>query len=175
METYITHHHSPLGLVEIRLQRGTVEAAHEIGLSHLTILDDPPSVQAPYKHFADEQIQVLAEQIRTELDEYFSGKRRDFTLPLQPKGTTFEQRVWSVLQAIPYGTTLSYSQVTEQLGDMRAIRAVAAANGRNPLWLLVPCHRVIGKNGDLTGYAAGLWRKEWLLRHEGALPQERLF
>lgn len=171
---YIAHHQSPLGLVEIRIQGADMETSPTIGLTHLTILDDTPTL-TPSISSKDEQISALIEQTRCELDEYFAGKRHEFTLPLTPQGTAFEQRVWSALQTIPFGTTRSYSQQTELLGDMKAIRAVAAANGRNPLWLVVPCHRVIGKNGDLTGYAGGLWRKEWLLRHEGALPQARLF
>jgi methylated-DNA-[protein]-cysteine S-methyltransferase len=96
-------------------------------------------------------------------------------VPLLPEGTPFERQVWKALQDIPFGETQSYSVLTERLGDIKALRAVAAANGRNPLWILIPCHRVIGKHGELSGYAGGLWRKEWLLKHEGALPQGTLF
>lgn len=91
---------------------------------------------------------------------------------LAPEGTAFQQRVWQALAEIPYGQTLSYAALTQRLGDMKAIRAVAAANGANPLAIFIPCHRVIGSDGSLTGYAGGLDRKAWLLRHEGVLPAE---
>lgn len=102
----------------------------------------------------------------TQLDDYFSGQRKDFTLPLQQEGTAFQQKVWDLLLQIPFGKTISYQQLATQYGDLKAIRAVAAANGKNNLAILVPCHRVIGSNQSLTGYAGGLWRKKWLLEHE---------
>jgi len=122
-----------------------------------------------------EQPNAVLRQTCQELNEYFAGTRHEFSVPLLPEGTPFERRVWKALQDIPFGETQSYSVLTERLGDIKALRAVAAANGRNPLWILIPCHRVIGKHGELTGYAGGLWRKEWLLKHEGALPQGTLF
>lgn len=170
----MAYYPSPLGLVEIRIQSIRTELVSQIGLTHLSILDDTTAIASSVPS-EDREVYTLIDQTCHELDEYFAGKRQEFTLPLIPQGTAFEQRVWKELQTIPFGTTRSYSQQTELLGNMKAIRAVAAANGRNPLWLVIPCHRVIGKNGDLTGYAGGLWRKEWLLRHEGALPQEHLF
>lgn len=103
---------------------------------------------------------------REQLQEYFEGKRHDFDLPLAPKGTGFQQEVWQNLMRIPYGHTISYLTLAQTLGDINATRAVANANGRNPLAIIVPCHRVIGSNGSLTGYAGGLWRKKWLLGHE---------
>ncbi|TXK37657.1 methylated-DNA--[protein]-cysteine S-methyltransferase [Pontibacter qinzhouensis] len=108
-----------------------------------------------------------------QLAEYFNGERQQFDLPLAPHGTAFQQQVWQELQKIPFGKTFSYLQVARAIGGEKAIRAVGAANGRNPLCLVVPCHRVIGSNGSLTGYAGGLWRKEWLLRHEGVLKPEQ--
>lgn len=98
----------------------------------------------------------------SQLQEYFDGKRRDFDLKLNPKGTDFQQKVWKSLLEIPFGKTVSYMDQTKKLGDIKAIRAVASANGKNPLWIVVPCHRVIGTNGSLTGYAGGLSRKKWL-------------
>lgn len=104
-----------------------------------------------------------------QLDEYFERRRRVFELPLAPQGTAFQQRVWAALLEIPFGVTISYGELATRLGDPKASRAVGLANGRNPISLIVPCHRVIGANGNLTGYGGGLDRKEWLLRHEGAL------
>ena len=108
-------------------------------------------------------------QAATEFDEYFAGVRRDFALPLDPLGTPFQQRVWQALLRIPMGRLSTYGEIARQLGVPDAARAVGAAVGRNPIGIIVPCHRVIGSNGSLTGYAAGLPRKESLLRLEGAL------
>lgn len=110
-----------------------------------------------------------------QLKEYFEGKRTLFNFELNPKGTEFQQKVWQALLEIPYGKTTSYLELSKKLGDVKAIRAVAAANGKNPLWIVVPCHRVIGSDGSLTGYAGGLWRKKWLLDHENPLKQQSLF
>lgn len=107
-----------------------------------------------------------------QLEEYLAGQRKTFTVPLRPQGTPFQRAVWQLLQEIPFGKTISYLELARRLGDERAIRAVASANGKNPIWILIPCHRVIGSNGDLTGYAGGLWRKQWLLDHER--PQKQL-
>jgi methylated-DNA-[protein]-cysteine S-methyltransferase len=108
---------------------------------------------------------VLDEAVR-QLEEYFTGTRREFDLPLDPHGTPFQQSVWMVLRTIPYGRTISYGQQARQLGDVRKARAVGAANGKNPLSIVVPCHRVIGSGGELIGFAAGLEVKSWLLDHE---------
>jgi len=104
-----------------------------------------------------------------QLAEYFAGRRTTFDIPLDPLGTAFQRRVWDALRAIPYGATLSYSDLARRLGDVRATRAVGAANGRNPIPIIVPCHRVVGANGALTGFGGGLDRKRWLLEHEGVL------
>ena len=111
----------------------------------------------------------------TQLQEYFDGQRNDFTFKLNPQGTDFQQKVWQELLNIPFGKTMSYLDLSKKLGDVKAIRAVASANGRNPLWIVVPCHRVIGTDGSLTGYAGGLWRKKWLLEHESPSKQQSLF
>lgn len=108
---------------------------------------------------------VVDEAIR-QLREYLDGTRREFDLPLDPEGTPFQQKVWDVLRAIPYGETITYGEQARRLGDPRRARAVGAANGRNPIAVIVPCHRVVGADGSLTGYAGGVERKDWLLRHE---------
>lgn len=109
---------------------------------------------------------LLREAVR-QLEEYFSGRRREFQLPLHLKGTEFQKRVWQALQEIPYGETRSYSQIAEQIGNPKAVRAVGMANHRNPIMVIVPCHRVIGKNQSMTGYACGIEVKEALLHLEG--------
>ncbi|WP_452220569.1 methylated-DNA--[protein]-cysteine S-methyltransferase [Lacinutrix salivirga] len=110
-----------------------------------------------------------------QLNEFFEGKRKQFTLKLNLQGTEFQKKVWNLLEQIPYGKTLSYLELSKQLGDVKAIRAVANANGKNPLWIIIPCHRVIGSDGSLTGYAGGLHRKKWLLEHESPYKQQSLF
>lgn len=120
-------------------------------------------------------IPIELEDCVHQLNEYFEGNRKDFSLKLNPQGTDFQNRVWKALSTIPYGKTLSYLQLSQQLGDVKAIRAVANANGKNPLWIIVPCHRVIGSDGSLTGYASGLYRKQWLLEHESPYKQQSLF
>jgi methylated-DNA-[protein]-cysteine S-methyltransferase len=108
---------------------------------------------------------VLLETIK-QLREYFDGERKEFDLPIKQPGSDFQQEVWQQLLQIKYGSTVTYLQQSQQMNNPLAIRAIAAANGRNNLWIVVPCHRVIGSNGSLTGYAGGLWRKKWLLEHE---------
>lgn len=108
------------------------------------------------------------EQLKTQLAEYFSGVRTQFTISLETKGTPFQQSVWQALQQIPYGETRSYKEQARILGKPETIRAVANANGKNRISILIPCHRVLGSNGALTGYAGGLWRKEYLLKLESA-------
>ena len=117
---------------------------------------------------------VLQEAV-TQLLDYFDGQRTHFDFQLNPAGTEFQQKVWKGLCEIPFGKTMSYLELAKQLGDVKAIRAVASANGKNPLWIVVPCHRVIGTDGSLTGYAGGLWRKKWLLEHENPSTQQSLF
>lgn len=117
---------------------------------------------------------VLIEAV-SQFNDYFEGKRIDFDFKLNPKGTEFQQKVWKGLLEIPFGKTMSYLELSKKLGDVKAIRAVASANGKNPLWIVVPCHRVIGTDGSLTGYAGGLWRKKWLLNHENPTNQQSLF
>lgn len=109
--------------------------------------------------------EILVDAVR-QLEEYFAGTRQEFDLPLDPHGTEFQLRAWEVLRTIPYGRTITYGEQARRLGDVRKSRAVGAANGRNPLSIVVPCHRVVGADGSLTGFAAGVETKAWLLRHE---------
>jgi methylated-DNA-[protein]-cysteine S-methyltransferase len=121
---------------------------------------------------------VIPEELQDcvyQLCDYFKRERENFSLKLNPQGTEFQKKVWEELQTIPFGKTISYLELSKQLGDVKAIRAVANANGKNPLWIIVPCHRVIGSNGSLTGYAGGLNRKQWLLEHESPYKQQSLF
>lgn len=108
-------------------------------------------------------------QAKTELEEYFAGERQSFSFPMAQPGTEFQQRVWQMLTTIPLGKTISYRTMAIQLGDEKCIRAAGTANGKNQLAIAVPCHRVIGSNGELVGYAGGLWRKQWLLDHEAKM------
>jgi len=117
---------------------------------------------------SEEMPAVLLEGKR-QLEEYFAGMRREFGLQLATNGTAFQQRVWEAVKAIPSGSTSSYQRIAAQIGGNAMARAVGAANGANPIPIIIPCHRVIGADGKLTGYVGGLWRKQWLLRHEGAL------
>lgn len=150
---------SPLGFTKIE--------GDEHGITSISILNSEEKVT--------DIIPVTLEDCARQLFEYFEGKRTQFDLILNPEGTDFQKRVWKALQEIPFGKTLSYLQLSQQLGDVKAIRAVASANGKNPLWIVVPCHRVIGSNGSLTGYAGGLARKQWLLEHESPYKQQSLF
>ena len=110
-----------------------------------------------------------------QLNDYFKGELEEFSLKLNPQGTAFQQKVWKALNEIPFGKTCSYLDLSRKLGDEKAIRAVASANGKNPLWVVIPCHRVIGSDGSLTGYAGGLQRKQWLLNHENNTSQLSMF
>lgn len=103
-----------------------------------------------------------------QLDEYFSGERKIFHIDVILKGTEFQRKVWNALKDIPYGVTVSYAVIAEKIGNKKAVRAVGNANNKNPMSIIIPCHRVIGSDGSLTGYGGGLWRKKWLLEHEGA-------
>ncbi|WP_272493455.1 methylated-DNA--[protein]-cysteine S-methyltransferase [Rhodocaloribacter litoris] len=113
-------------------------------------------------------LSALHTRLAAELDAYFAGRLRTFTVPVLERGTPFQRAVWAALRSVPYGRTCSYGALARQLGRAGAVRAVARANGANPIALLIPCHRIIGTDGSLTGYGGGLWRKRWLLRHEGA-------
>lgn len=137
------------------------------GITKLTLSEEAPGI-------TDGRAPELEKAI-VQLEKYFTGELKEFNLKLNPQGTEFQKSVWQALLKIPYGRTISYMGLAKELGDPLAIRAVAAANGKNPLWILIPCHRVIGSDGSLTGYAGGLWRKKWLLEHEQQQKQQSLF
>jgi len=118
--------------------------------------------------------EVLLECVQ-QLTDYFNGERTVFSVQLDPKGTEFQKKVWDELLTIPFGKRTTYMKQTLKLGNEKAIRAVASANGKNPIWIIIPCHRVVGTDGSLTGYASGLWRKRWLLEHESPSGQTSLF
>ena len=155
METAVIK--TPLGFAKIQ--------GNEKGISSITVLEKEETTAIP---------EILEDAVY-QLQEYFEGSRKEFQLDLNPEGTEFQKRVWDALEKIPFGKTLSYLELAKQLGDVKAIRAVASANGKNPLWIVIPCHRVIGSNGDLTGYAGGIHRKKWLLAHESPVKQQSLF
>jgi methylated-DNA-[protein]-cysteine S-methyltransferase len=150
MKTYISSYSSSLGQLKIQCSDEHLQA--------VIFLKEEEEIQ-------NDSHEILAATSK-QLDEYFSGNRKNFDLPLLQSGTTFQQKVWDLLLQIPFGKTISYNDLSKQYGDLKAIRAVASANGRNNLAIIVPCHRVIGSNQSLTGYAGGLWRKKWLLEHE---------
>ena len=118
---------------------------------------------------------TLLQECKKQLNEYFKGERKTFSLPLDPDGTDFQKKVWLALQEIPFGKTVSYGELANKMGDKNLMRAVGGANGRNPIAIIIPCHRVIGTGGTLTGYAGGLWRKKWLLDLEQPEKQALLF
>jgi methylated-DNA-[protein]-cysteine S-methyltransferase len=121
---------------------------------------------------------LLLQEAAQQLDEYFAGTRKEFTFPLKQAGSPFQQEVWECLLKIPFGKTISYLQQSKMMNNPLAIRAIASTNGKNDLAIVVPCHRVIGSDGSLTGYAGGLWRKQWLLEHEAkvlGVGQTKLF
>ena len=150
---------TPLGFAKLE--------GDESGISSLTVLNN----EITESDVISETLQESARQLK----EYFNGERSEFSLKLNPQGTDFQKRVWSELLNIPFGKTISYLELSKRLGDVKAIRAAASANGKNPLWIIIPCHRVIGSDGSLTGYASGLSRKKWLLDHESPYKQQSLF
>ena len=150
---------SPLGFTKI--------IGDEAGVSSVTILNSEEKIT--------DIIPIQLEDCVIQLNEYFEGSRKQFDLKLNPEGSDFQKKVWKQLEQIPFGKSISYLELSKQLGDVKAIRAIANANGKNPLWIVVPCHRVIGSDGSLTGYAGGLQRKKWLLDHENPYKQQSLF
>lgn len=124
--------------------------------------------QHDHSENVSDESQPLIKEIKKQFEEYSTGRRMAFSLPLSLGGTSFQQRVWKELQRIPFGKTITYAQLALRLGDPKCIRAAAAANGKNPFAIVVPCHRVIGSDGSLTGYAGGIDKKRWLLEHENS-------
>lgn len=151
---------SPIGVIEI--------VGNSEGVSSILFKDDVSLA-------ISETIPRELNNVVTQLQEYFEGKRSTFNVKISPKGTDFQKRVWNELLNIPFGKTLNYQQIANKLGDPKVIRAAASANGKNPISIIIPCHRVIGSDGSLTGYAGGLHRKKWLLEHENPWQQQSLF
>jgi methylated-DNA-[protein]-cysteine S-methyltransferase len=157
---YITLN-TPLGICYLE--------ADEIGITKVSFIEaceNDENESTSNQHLIEAKKQIVA---------YFEGTLKNFSLAINPKGTDFQKKVWNALLNVPFGKTASYQEITNLLGDPKAIRAVANANGKNPLWIVVPCHRIIGSDGSLTGYAGGLWRKKWLLDHENPVKQQSLF
>ena len=162
MSTRYTHVDSPVGRLML--------AADDAGLRAVEF----PENRHPVKREGEWRAggHPLLDEARRQLGDYFAGTRQGFDLPLAPRGTDFQMRVWQALRSIPYGATWSYARLAERIGQATAMRAVGAANGRNPLPIIVPCHRVIGADGSLTGFGGGLPTKIFLLRLERALPDD---
>ncbi len=155
-EVFHTYYHSPVGLLKIS---GT-----EDYISEVTFHDTSQKAEGRKKHLPHLLINCVEQLI-----QFFNGQRRQFELPLNQSGTNFQQEVWNELVQIPFGKTISYLELARRIGDTKATRAVANANGKNNIAIIVPCHRVIGSNRELIGYAGGLWRKKWLLEHEAKI------
>ncbi len=149
---------TPIGIAKI--------IGNQYGISTISIEES---------HEVSTETPVFLNDAVIELKEYFAGKRTHFDFKITPKGTDFQNEVWKELLKIPFGKTCSYMDLSKKMGNIKAIRAVASANGKNPLWIVIPCHRVIGSDGSMTGYAGGIWRKKWLLEHENPLVQKELF
>ncbi|AOW21401.1 methylated-DNA--[protein]-cysteine S-methyltransferase [Urechidicola croceus] len=164
MDYKFTYYKTPIGTAKIE--------GDENGIVSITVLDET------LNSIADQNIFDIPECLQEcihQLDEYFNGSRKEFSLKLNPIGTDFQKSVWKELLNIPFGKRKTYMEQTKKLGDPKAIRAVASANGKNPIWIVIPCHRVVGSDGSLTGYAGGIWRKKWLLEHESDFKQQSLF
>ena len=151
---------TPLGALEIM--------GSKKGIRSVTFIENPNDYDA-------RETPESLKECKRQLLAYFDGKLREFSILLDPEGTPFQRKVWAQLLAIDYGSTTSYTEQTKALGDLKAIRAVAGANAKNPIAIIIPCHRVVGADGKLTGYAGGLWRKRWLLEHENPPSQTSLF
>jgi methylated-DNA-[protein]-cysteine S-methyltransferase len=163
MNPETTYYKSPIGIAKI--------IGDENGIQSISIVDH----DAVSEELLQQEVPQCLQECVVQLKEYFNKERASFNLTVNPKGTQFQLKVWKELLHIPYGETTTYLQQSKNLGNTKAIRAVASANGKNPLWIVIPCHRVIGSDGSLTGYAGGIWRKKWLLQHENALKQQSLF
>ena len=154
----LIYQESPIGLLEIRGEDEYITAVYFVEEAKYEVIQSP-----------------AVQQCALQLEEYFSGKRKEFDLTLMPAGTEFQSKVWEQLRHIAFGETISYLTLAKQLGDPECIRAAGTANGKNPVSIIIPCHRVIGSNGKLIGYGGGLWRKKWLLNHENSFSENDLF
>ena len=155
----IAYYKTPIGIAKI--------IGNDDGVISVSVMDDTIEIST-----------IIPETLKMcvlQLDEYFQKKRTNFDLKLNPQGTDFQKKVWNELQQIPFAKTTTYLNQSKKMGNVKAIRAIASANGKNPIWIIIPCHRVIGSDGSLTGYAGGIWRKKWLLEHENPTNQTSLF
>jgi len=157
MNIYVQYIQTPVGLLEI--------SADDTSITSVYFANEKTKKENPSS---------LTNLCATQLKDFFDGKRNDFTLPLRPAGTTFQIQVWNELQKIPFGRTISYMELARRLGDEKKIRAAGTANGRNPIPIIIPCHRVIGSDGSLVGYGGGLDKKKWLLEFESGNKQAQL-
>lgn len=160
IKKYKLHYESPIGIIEIEGSSDAISSimfVEENEKINLIQVDTPPVLVECYN----------------QLEEYFKGSRFDFTFPYEFEGTEFQKTVWQALTKIPYGETVAYQHIARSIDNEKAVRAVGSANGKNKLSIVIPCHRIIGSNGKLTGYAGGLWRKEWLLNHEREFKKVR--
>ena len=149
LKTYTSYYNSPIGTIEI-------SATEQHIISVIFAESETNKISA----------NAVIEECRKQLHEYFHGDRKDFSLLYLLPGTDFQKAIWNKLKSIEYGKTISYSELAEKLNGAKGARAVGSTNGKNPILIILPCHRVVGQNGNLTGYAGGLWRKKWLLEHE---------
>lgn len=154
-ELFSTYYNSPVGLIKIMASSLCI---HEV----LFCPDESESIS----YASTNQVITVLQHCINELQEYFDGNRRSFNVPVYQEGTAFQQRVWNELLKIPYGATINYLELSKRIGDVKAIRAAASTNGKNRIAIIIPCHRVIGSNRELVGYAGGLPNKRWLLQHE---------
>jgi methylated-DNA-[protein]-cysteine S-methyltransferase len=157
MQVSAAYYSSPIGLIEL--------TASASGIATLYFVEE--------KRYDENSSDPFLKECLLQLHAYFNEGKKTFDVALDPAGTEFQLKVWKELLHIPFGETISYLDLALAMGDRNATRAVGSANGKNPISLIVPCHRVIGNDGKLTGYGGGLWRKEWLLKHEGSLRPEK--
>jgi methylated-DNA-[protein]-cysteine S-methyltransferase len=158
MKTYTSYYTSPIGSIEV--------SATDQGLISSVLFVDSESKASSGN--------AIIEDCKKQLDEYFKGERREFSLPYQLLGTDFQKIIWNKLKSIEYGKTMSYSELAERLRSPKGARAIGNTNGKNCLLLILPCHRIVGQDGSLTGYAGGLWRKKWLLDHESQVAGTKM-
>ena len=158
MKMYTTYYKSTLGPIKIVGNQDCI-------LSLDFVEDESPG---------DADLPFCLKTCVKQIDEYFKGNRSKFLLNLDPVGTKFQRRIWRQLEKIPFGEVVSYGQIADAIGNPKACRAVGNANGKNPISIIIPCHRVIGTDGSLTGYGGGLWRKEWLIKHERGYHPENI-
>ena len=156
---YVTYLKSPIGQMIITADEEAVNSIFFVF----------PDTEMPIEN-SNEVLEISKQQ----LNEYFSGERKEFDVKINQKGTEFQQKVWNELIKIPHGKTVSYNYIAERVGGKNMMRAVGSANGKNQISIIVPCHRVIGSDGKLSGYAGGMWRKEWLLKHEDKYSDEEV-